>query len=275
MSMDRNLWIALVLTLANWQCVYGQTEQLPNAANTNAPDEPRIALQLRFYEFIDRPANASAIAELTGKRTDTDSAAPTVNLQNENECVHSTEQLTRRLDDLCKASSGKVLSETQILLSPGVQTRYQHGEELDFAERSPKRNKMIDLCETIGQDSASVDAAHSGSIRFVGTTILATGTIESTPIVKLQLKAKETQLDTSPKTKFPGLRIQSVGVSVELRKDQSLILGSWRSHREEVRTEKIPVLSSIPGIGSAFDRKLTAARPTIVFVVATPEIFQP
>jgi Flp pilus assembly secretin CpaC len=275
MSMCRNLCFAVVLILANRHCVYGQSEQLPNPANANAPNEPQIALRLRFFELNDNPATRSAFAELTDKPTDTDSAEPTVSSQNVDEIVQSTEQLTRFLDDLCKVSNGKVLSESQMLMSPGVQARYQHGEEMDFTKSPPKLIKLIEMSDSVDSDAASVDAASNGSIRLVGTTILATGTIGTNQSVKLNVFAEYAEIDNSTKTKFAGRKVHSTAVNVVLKDDQSLMLGPWQSHRVEVRTEKMPVLGSLPGIGSAFGRKISTARSTIVLVMATTEIVKP
>jgi hypothetical protein len=273
--MYRNLCFAVVLILANWHCVFGQSEQLPNTVDTNAPNEPQIALRFKFFKLNDNQATRTAFAELTGRKTDTDSAASTDRSQNEIECVHSTEQLTRLLDDLCKVSNGKVLSETQMLLSPGVQSRYQHGEELDFTKRPPKMIRMIEMSDTVESDGSSADAARNGSNRLVGRTILATGTIEANQTVKLNMVIKYTAIDNDTKIKFAGLKSQSSVVNVVLEKHQSLILGPWQSHRELATTVRIPVLSSLPGIGSAFGRKITALQSTIVFAVATTEIIQP
>jgi hypothetical protein len=272
MSMYRNLCFAVVLILANWHCVYGQSEQSPNAANTNAPNEPQIALRFKFFEHNGNQATKSAFAELTGKRTDTDSPEPTVSSLTEYTIVQSTEELTRFLDELSKVSNRKVLSESQLLLSPGVQSRYQHGEEMDFTKSPPKLIKMI---ETVDSDGASVDAARNGSNRLVGTTILATGTIGANQSVQLDLIAKYCEVDKYAKTELASLKSKSVVFNVVLEKDQSLILGSWESRRDLVTTDKIPVLSSLPGIGSAFERKKISTQETIIFVVATPEIIQP
>ena len=275
MSMYRNLCFAVVLILANWHCVYGQSEQSPNAANTNAPNEPQIALRFKFFEHNGNQATKSAFAELTGKRTDTDSPEPTVSSLTEYTIVQSTEELTRFLDELSKVSNRKVLSESQLLLSPGVQSRYQHGEEMDFTKSPPKLIKMIEMSETVDSDGASVDAARNGSNRLVGTTILATGTIGANQSVQLDLIAKYCEVDKYAKTELASLKSKSVVFNVVLEKDQSLILGSWESRRDLVTTDKIPVLSSLPGIGSAFERKKISTQETIIFVVATPEIIQP
>ena len=275
MSMCRNLCFAVVLILANWHCVYGQSEKLQNAANANAPNEPQIALRFKFFELNDNRATRSAFAELTGMQTDTDSDEPTVSTQNTNEIMRSTEQLTHILDDLCKVSNGKVLSESQVLMSPGVQARYQHGEEMDFTKSPPKLIKLIEVSESVDSDAASVDAASNGSNRLVGTTILATGTIGANQSVKLNVVAEYAEIDDSTKTKFASRKVHSTAVHVVLEDDQSLMLGPWRSHRVEVRTDKMPVLGSLPGIGSAFGRKINTARSTIVLVLATTEIVKP
>ncbi len=276
MVMHRNLFFAVVLILANCQCLYGQSEQSQVAANTDAASQTQIALRVRFFELNGNRATRSAFAELSGKQTGTDSAEPTVRSPNENEIVQSTEELTRFLDDLGKVSKSKVLSETQLLLSPGVQTRHQHGEEMDFTKSPPTLVNTIEKTESVDSDRTSVDAPGNKSNRFVGSTFLATGTIEQNQSVKLAVNAEYAVIDNLKKTnKLSGRRVLSAGVNVVLEEDQSLILGPWESYRELVTTQKIPVLGSLPGIGSAFGRKTIALPSTLVFVVATPEILQP
>lgn len=131
------------------------------------------------------------------------------------------------------------------------------------------------MSDTVKSDGSSADAARNGSNRLVGTTILATGTIEANQTVKLNMVTKYSAIDNDTKIQFAGHKVHSACVNAELEADQSLILGPWQSHREVVRTEKIPVLSSLPAVGSVFGRKTTALRSIIVFVVATPEIIQP
>ncbi|MCA9009684.1 MAG: hypothetical protein KDB01_08060, partial [Planctomycetaceae bacterium] len=246
MVMHRNSFFAVVLVLANCQCLYGQSEQSQDAANTDAASQTQIALRVRFFELNGNRATRSAFAELYGKQTGTDSAEPAVSSPNENEIVQSTEEITRFLDDLGKVSKSKVLSETQLLLSPGVQIRYQHGEEMDFTKSPPTLVNPIELIESVDSDRTSVDAAGNRSNRFVGATILATGTIEQNQSVKLAVNAEYAEIDNSRKTnKLSGRKVHSAGVNVVLGKDQSLILGPWESSRELVTTQKIPVPGSL------------------------------
>ncbi|HQZ66697.1 MAG TPA: hypothetical protein PLY87_16510 [Planctomycetaceae bacterium] len=277
MSMYFTTCVAVVLTFANGQVLYGQSGQSPTSASAiqNASNEPQICLRLKIFEVVQNQKNASAIEEFSGKQTEQKAAEPSTASQNLNECVQSTKRLTQLLDDLTKTADGKVLSETEMMLTPGVQSRYRRGEELDFAARNPKPNRMIEMSETVGQDSTSVDAAGNGSIRFAGTTIHATGRILRDQIVMLELNAKYTEIDFSAKTNPPGLRAQSAAVSVVLEEDRSLILGPGKSHRETVSTRKTPFLSSIPGIGSAFDEQITTAQPSLIFVLGTADIVRP
>ena len=273
MSMCRNLCFAVVSILANWHCVYGQSEQLPSAANANAPNELQIALRIKFLELNDNRATRSAFAELTDKQTDADSAEPSVRTQTVYEIVQSSEKLTHFLDDVCKVSNGKVLSESQVLLRPGVQVRYQHGEEMDFAENPPKQIKLIQLSEPVDSGTASVDAGSNSSIRLVGTTILAKGTIRPNQSIELNMKAEYAEIDENTTTRLAGLKTQSTAFHVVLKEDQALMLGGLsRYHRVEVKAEKIPVLGDLPGIGSVFERKISTARSTIALVLATTEI---
>ena len=93
--------------------------------------------------------------------------------------------------------------------------------------------------------------------------------------MKLNLITKYTEIDNDTKINLAGLKSKSAVVNVGLEEDQTLILGPWQSHREVVRTQKIPVPGSLPGIGSTFERKLISERSTIIVFVATPEIIQP
>ncbi len=275
MSMCRSLCFAVVLFLSTWHVAYGQSEQLPKAESANAADEPQIALRFKFFELNDNRATRSAFAELTDKQADSDSAETTDGSQDINEIVQSTEQLTHFLDDLCKVSNGKVLSESQMLMNPGIQTRYQNGKEMDFTQRPPKLIRLIEVSESVDPDAASVDAVSTGSSQLIGTTILATGTIGANQSVTLNLIAEYAEIDNSRKTTFAALKAHSNAVNVVLEEEQSFMLGPWPSRRMEERTEKMPVLGRLPGIGSAFGRKISTARSTIVLVLATTEIVAP
>lgn len=273
--MHSTFFIAIVLTLSNCHIVYGQSEESQTIAESirQSSNETQIALQLKFFRVILTPANESTIAELLGKRTESNSVEQSGRSQNEIEFVQPTERLTRILDGLIKTGDGKVFSKTRIILTPGVQSRYRNGKEIDFAERGPMRDKIIETTETIDSDS-TVDPAQKDSIRFVGTTILATGTIESDQRVRMEMNAKFTQIDQTAKSKFPGLKTHSAATTVALEEDQSIILGGSRSTRVQVSVKRVPVIGSIPVIGAAFETNTVMLQECLTFVLATTEIVQ-
>ena len=78
--------------------------------------------------------------------------------------------------------------------------------------------RMIEMSDTVESDGSSADAARNGSNRLVGTTILATGTIEANQTVKLNMVIKYTAIDNDTKIQFAGLKSQSSVVNVVVEK---------------------------------------------------------
>lgn len=276
MSIYRDSCLAIVLILVNCHGVYGQSAQLSNGAKAiKTPNEPQIMLRLKVFEVVKSRKYPSEIAELSGKRTGLDQVEEYGESIKEIELVKSTARLTQIIDDLTKAGDGKILTETEMMLSPGVQSRYRHGEEIDFAASEPQPNKMIEITDTVEQDATSANPAPGDSIRFAGTTILAAGDIVTDQSVQLALSAKLTAIDYATCSKSPGLHTQSAAATIALGEGRSIILGPWQSGRRVVRKDKIPVLGSLPVIGVAFQRTVTAEQASLVFVLATTEIVQP
>jgi type II secretory pathway component GspD/PulD (secretin) len=269
--------LAVVLTLANSLGVYAQSGQLPAGAKATqqASSEPQIVLRLKVFDVVKSRKYASEIAELSGKRINLNQDEESVESNNEIELVKSTERLTQILNDLTKTGDAKVIAETEMMLTPGIPSRFRHGEEIDFAGRNPKPNKMIDITDTIEQDATSVNPASNDSIRFAGTTILAKGTIVSAQSVQLELNAELTAMDYTTSSKIPGLRKQTAALTVALAEGRSVVLGPWQSNRKVSTKDKIPVLGSIPVVGAAFHRTSTVERVSQMFVFATTEIIQP
>ena len=84
-----------------------------------------------------------------------------------------------------------------------------------------------------------------------------------------------TAIDYATSSKSPGLHTKSAAATIALGQGRSIILGPWQSGRRLVRKDKILVLGSLPVIGVAFQRTVTAEQASLVFVLATTEIVQP
>jgi hypothetical protein len=272
MSMCRLLCLAVVLILTSRHAACGQSDQSATTEKPDALAEPQVAIRFKILELNDNPTTRKAFAELKGRQTDTDSATGTVRSKNPDVIVQSTELLSSLLDDLCKKSNGKVISESRVLRNSGVQARCQHRENLDFRKKPIKLTQAAGLSEPF--EGAGNSPNRRVSSRFVETTVQATGTVGETRSVRLELVAAH-----SESTEFSPSRTHSTGpqlrILVLLDEDDSLIFGPWQSHRVVVNTEKLPVLGSLPGIGSVFRSKTITPSPIVVLVLVTAEIVEP
>jgi Flp pilus assembly secretin CpaC len=267
--------LIVYFTASHWQCVFAQSDNLPNSTASVATDEPQVSLRLRFFEFVRTPENELAIKELCDGSTELHPASAKVRSQTIHECVKNTIEIGRILDDLCKAGHGKILSDSEVALTPGVQSQFRSGQEVDLSKLPPKQNKIIQVSETVKPDTKTERPAEKSSVRFVGTTISSTASIVSDENVNLEFNAQYARLNIDSKTKLAGLNTSQFGVHVVLAPDQSLILGPSRSSHTQASEKKVPVLGSIPGIGGVFKTETQETVESELFVIATTEIINP
>ena len=154
MSMYRRFCLTAVLILASQHCVFGQSEQRLITEDSRALNNPQVAMRFKVFELNDNPATRSAFAKFTGIRKDADSTERTVSSQHVDELVQSTKQFSQFLDDLCKLSHGKVISESEVRTSSGSPARFQRGEMMDFTKGRPELIKSIEICEPADSDAA-------------------------------------------------------------------------------------------------------------------------
>jgi Flp pilus assembly secretin CpaC len=274
-SKFRTTFLMVYLTVSHGHCVFAQSDNLPNGTASVATDEPQVSLRLRFFEFVRTPANELAIKELCSGSTELHPASATVRSQTIHECVKNTIEIGRIVDDLCKAGHGKILSDSEVALTPGVQSQFRSGQEIDFSKQPPKQIQIIQVSETVKPETKTEKPAEDGSLRLVGTTIFSTASIVSEDNVNLEMNARYSRLNIDPKTKLAGLNTSQFGVRVALAPDQSLILGPSRSSHTQGSEKKVPVLGSIPGIGGVFKTETQETVQSELFVIATTEIINP
>lgn len=116
--------------------------------------------------------------------------------------------------------------------------------------------------------------------REFGIRLSFTGEIISDSLIKLKIKPEVSSLDygnaiTLEGFQIPALRTRRVESTVDVRRDQSLILsGLLDDERQKVRTG-VPLLSSIPILGTLFSSTRWQNSETELVVVVTPVVIDP
>jgi len=116
--------------------------------------------------------------------------------------------------------------------------------------------------------------------REFGIRLTFTGEIISDSLVKLKIRPEVSSLDygnaiTLEGFQIPALRTRRVESTVDVRRDQSLILsGLLDDERQKVRTG-VPFLSSIPILGTLFSSTRWQNSETELVIVVTPVVIDP
>lgn len=116
--------------------------------------------------------------------------------------------------------------------------------------------------------------------REFGIRLTFTGEIISDSLIKLKIRPEVSSLDfgnaiTLEGFQIPALRTRRVESTVDVRRDQSLIIsGLLDDERQKVRTG-VPFLSSIPILGALFSSTRWQNNETELLVVVTPVVIDP
>jgi type II secretory pathway component GspD/PulD (secretin) len=99
-------------------------------------------------------------------------------------------------------------------------------------------------------------------------------------MVRLSLRLRLSALDDAHsvhvgKETYPGLDSTEVVAVSELRDGQTVVLGGLNKVHVETTKTGVPVASSIPYIGSAFESVKEERNETAMFVLVRPEIVKP
>ena len=134
------------------------------------------------------------------------------------------------------------------------------------------------------QGVAGVSTATQGAVtiqyREFGVRLRFSPDIVSDSIVKLYVRPEVSSLDYANAIllngfRIPALRTRRVESTVDIRRDQSVIIsGLFNDERERVRTG-IPLLMDIPVLGLLFSSNRWQRNETELLVVVTPRIVDP
>jgi pilus assembly protein CpaC len=104
--------------------------------------------------------------------------------------------------------------------------------------------------------------------------------IVSDSLVRLQVRPEVSDLDFTNAVvlsgfRIPAFRTRRISTSVDVKKDQSLILsGLFSQQHEQVRTG-IPLLMDIPLIGALFGNSEWTNNETELLILVTPTVINP
>jgi pilus assembly protein CpaC len=116
--------------------------------------------------------------------------------------------------------------------------------------------------------------------REFGVRLGFRGEIVSDSLIKLQLVPEVSSLDyanavTLQGFRIPALRTRRVNTTLDVRKDQSIVVSGLFTGEEESVKTGIPVLKDIPILGALFSSSRFQRNETELLVIVTPMIVSP
>jgi len=126
--------------------------------------------------------------------------------------------------------------------------------------------------------------ANSGSVtvmfREFGIRLVFTPQITANNTIKLYLKQEVSSLDVANGVTLsgffiPGLSTRRAETNVELADGQSFVVAGLMDNRETDNFSKLPIISSIPILGTLFKSKAETKNNTELVMLVTPEITMP
>lgn len=116
--------------------------------------------------------------------------------------------------------------------------------------------------------------------REFGVRLGFRGEVVSDSLIKLQLIPEVSSLDyanaiTLQGFRIPALRTRRVNTTLDVRKDQSLIVSGLLTGEEELVRTGIPLLKDIPILGALFSSSRFQRNETELLVIVTPTIVNP
>jgi pilus assembly protein CpaC len=116
--------------------------------------------------------------------------------------------------------------------------------------------------------------------REFGIRLIFTPWVTENHTIKMHLKQEVSSIDTSNAVTFngfviPALSTRRTETDVELAEGQSFVIAGLVDNREQEFFNKIPILGSLPIIGSLFKTKDEKKSRTDLVVLVTPEVTTP
>lgn len=176
-----------------------------------------------------------------------------------------TSKLLALLDANEQRGAARILAEPTVMAGNGDTASFLAGGEIPIP---------------VAQSSASSAPTVTIVWREFGIRLNFVGEIVSDSLIKLHIRPEVSSLDFANGIeisgfKVPALRTRRVESTVDVRRDQSLIIsGLMDDERQRVKTG-LPLLQSIPILGSLFSSTSWQRNETELLVVVTPVIADP
>jgi Flp pilus assembly secretin CpaC len=219
---------------------------------------PQVLVHLKVYEVSMTKLRRLGynLAKLQGKPvTSPDGAALGFSMTNDRDG-----DMAQFLDSLRKNNMAKVLAEPTLTTTSGYSTTFASGGKILLPQ--PKK-----------------DGTTSLEWRQYGTQVQLTPHLISDHTVRLSLQLELSRLDPAHsvqlgKESYPGLDTTCATTTAECDNGQTVVLGGLSQIRVEAETSEVPIVSSIPYVGSAFKSVKEERNETAMFVLVRPEILQ-
>src|SRR5581483_387656 len=126
--------------------------------------------------------------------------------------------------------------------------------------------------------------ANAGAVtiqfREFGIRLLFTPVMTGNNTIRLALRQEVSTLDFANAVTFSGFLIPALSTrraetNVELSEGQTFVVAGLMDNRETEALSKIPVISSIPVLGSLFKSKIERKNNTELVMLVTPEVTEP
>ena len=113
-----------------------------------------------------------------------------------------------------------------------------------------------------------------------GIRLLFTPTITGNKTIKLALRQEVSTIDFSNAVTLQGFLIPALATrraetNVEMEEGQTFVVAGLMDNRETDAMTKIPIISSIPVLGSLFKSKIERKNNTELVMLVTPEVTEP
>lgn len=261
-----------------------------NLAITAAPIEKQILLRVRFAE-LDRtvarqygvnlisPGALNTIGTVSTGQFNSGTVTPTAILTPNGREPAGTISVSDALNffafrpDLNIAAFVKALEDNnilQILAEPNLVTT--NGKEANFLVGGEFPVPVLQG----GGNSGAVTI----QFREFGIRLLFTPLMTGNNTIKLALRQEVSTLDfanavTVSGFLIPALSTRRADTNVELGEGQTFVVAGLMDNRETEAMSKIPVISSIPVLGSLFKSKIERKSSTELVMLVTPEVTEP
>jgi pilus assembly protein CpaC len=176
-----------------------------------------------------------------------------------------TDQLLAFLDAEAQRGNARLLAEPNLMAANKEEGSFLAGGEIPIP---------------IAQASSTGVPLVTIIFREFGVRLNFTAEIVSDSLVKLKVRPEVSSLDFSNAIiisgfRIPALRTRRIESTVDVRRDQSLVIsGMFDDEREKVRTG-IPLLMDIPILGTLFSSTRWQHNETELLVIVTPIVFDP